>query len=66
MNLRIPNIDRDVVSVRAVKPDLIVVSSPRFQIFAGGGKRQEVIRVQALCREPAVERLDERVVRRLA
>lgn len=42
------DVDRDVVSDRAVGPNLVVVSTPILQLFAGIGKRQEPMRVQAL------------------
>ena len=60
------DVDRDVVSDRAVGPNLVVVSAPILQLFAGIGKRQEPMRVQALRPKPAVDRFDEVVVRGLA
>lgn len=47
--------NRDVVSDRAVRSDLIVVSTPSIQLFAGIGKAHEPVRVQASRPELAVE-----------
>ena len=58
--------DRDVVSDRAVRSNLVVVSAPSFQLFAGVGKAHEPVGVQAFRPQLAVERLDEAVVGRLA
>jgi hypothetical protein len=58
--------DRDVVSDCAVGSDLVVVSTPSIQFFAGIGKAHEPVHVQAFRPELAVERLDEAVVRGLA
>ena len=57
--------NRHVVTDRAVGPDLVVVSAPSLQLFAGVGKRQEPVSVQAFGPELAVESFDEAVVRRL-
>ena len=58
--------DRDVVSDRAVRSDLVVVSTPILQLFVGIGKVHEPVGIQAFGSEFAVERFDEPVVRRLA
>ena len=58
--------DRDIVSDRAVRSNLIVVSTPSLHLFSGIGKRQEPVRVQALRTELAIERFDEAIIRRLA
>src|SRR3546814_1340717 len=47
-------------------PLFIVVSTPSLQLFRRIGKVQEPMGVQAFRPQPAVERLDERVVGRLA
>lgn len=49
-----------------VRPILVVVSEPSFHLFRRVGKRQEPVSVQALAAEPAVEGLDEGVVRGFA
>jgi len=54
--------DRDVVSDRAVRSVLVVVSTPILQLFAGVGKAHEPVGIQALGPELAVERLDEPIV----
>ena len=59
-------VDRDVVSDRALRPNLVVVLSPSFQLFVSVRKRHEPVGVQALHSEPAIESLDEAVVRRLS
>ena len=46
--------------------DLIVVSAPILQLFAGIGKAHEPVGVQAFRPELAVKRLDEPIVGRLA
>jgi hypothetical protein len=51
---------------RPMRPILIIVSTPILDLFAGIGKRQEPVRVQALSPEAAVECLDIRIVGRLA
>jgi hypothetical protein len=50
------------VADRPVPPILVVVLAPILLLFAGVGKRQEPMRVQALRPEPSVERFDEGVV----
>ena len=50
----------------AVRPNVVVVSTPSLHLRPGVVKRQEPMRVQALCPELAVERFNERVVRRFA
>ena len=59
-------VDRDVISDRAVRANLVVVLAPSLHLFAGIGKRHEPMGVQAFRPELAVERLDEAVVRRLS
>ncbi len=51
---------------RPVRAHLVVVSEPILHLFARVGKRQEPVRVQALAPEPAVEGLDEGIVRGLS
>lgn len=58
--------DRDVVSDRAVRSGLVVISTLILQLFAGIGKRHEPVGIQAFGSELAVERFDEPIVRRLA
>ena len=41
---------------------LVVVSEPSLHLFAGVGKGEEPVGVQAFRPEPSVERLDERIV----
>jgi hypothetical protein len=53
---------RDVVPDCAVGSDLVVVSAPSLQLFAGVGKAHEPMRVQTFRPQPAVEGLDEAVV----
>src|SRR3546814_19132626 len=55
-----------LVSDGAMWPLFIVVSTPSLQLFRRIGKVQEPMGVQAFRPQPAVERLDERVVGRLA
>jgi len=55
-------VDRHVVTDRAVRPDLVVVSAPSLQLFAGIRKIHEPVGVQAFRPQLAVERLDEAVV----
>jgi hypothetical protein len=49
-----------------VGPDLIVVSTPSIEFFAGIGKAHEPVRVQAFRRELRIEGLDEAVVGRFS
>ena len=58
--------DRDLVADRAVWSFLVVVSAPILQLFGASARRQEPVGVQAFRPEAAVERLDERIVGRLA
>ena len=58
--------NRDVVSDRAVGPDLVVVPTRIIQFFSGVGKAHEPVRVQAFGPELRIERLDEAVVGGLA
>ena len=58
--------DRRLIADRPVRADLVVVSEPILHLCPRIGKRQEPVGVQALAAEPAVERLYERTVRRLA
>ena len=44
----------------------IQVSTPTLKLLAGVRQRQEPVRVQALRAQSAIERLDERIVGRLA
>ena len=62
----IMQVGRDVVPDRAVWSDLVVVSAPMLQLFAGVGKAHEPMRVQAFCPKLAVEGFDEAVVSRLS
>lgn len=57
--------DRDVVSDRAVRSDLVVVSTPILQLFAGIGKRHEPVGVQTFRSELPVARFDEHVANQL-
>lgn len=56
---------RDVAE-RRVRPEVIVILPPAFDLLAGIVERQEPVGVQALVPETAVERFDEGVVGRLA
>lgn len=49
-----------------VRTALVVVPPPRLDLAPRVGQRQELVRVQALVMQAAVERLDQRVVGRLA
>src|SRR5688572_7347206 len=49
-----------------MRSDLVIVSTPVLQFLLGVIQRQEPMCVQALGPEPAIECLDERIVRRLA
>ena len=49
-----------------MRPDLVVVSAPSLQLFGRIRKRQELVCVQALGPEAAVEGFNEGVVSRLA
>ena len=53
---------RHVVTDRAVRPDLVVVSAPSLQLFARIRKIHEPVGIQAFCPQLAVERLNEAVV----
>ncbi len=55
--------DRHVVTDRAVRTDLVVVSAPSLQLFARIRKVHEPVGVQALRSELAVKGLDEAIVR---
>jgi hypothetical protein len=58
--------NRGLVADGPVRPILVVVFAPILQLFAGVGKRQEPMRVQALRPEAPVERLNEGVVGRFS
>ena len=58
--------DRDFVADGAVGPVLVVEPAPSLHPFARIREVQETMRRQALLAELRVERLDERVVRRLS
>lgn len=58
--------NRHVVSDCAVGSDLVVVSTPMLQLFAGLGKGEEPVSVKAFGPKHAVERLDGAVVGRFA
>jgi hypothetical protein len=49
-----------------MRPNLVIVLAPILQLFAGVGKGQEPVRIQALGSQTAIEGLDERVIRWLA
>jgi len=57
---------RGLVPDRAMRTNLVVVSVPSLQLFAGVGKAQESVGIQAFGPQSTVERLDERVVGGLA
>lgn len=57
---------RRFVADRAMWSYLVIVSTPILKLFSSIGHRQEPVRVQAFCAQSTVERLDERVVCRLA
>jgi len=57
---------RDVVTDRAMRSNLVVVSAPMLQLFADVGKTHERMCVQEFCPKLAVESLDEAVVSRLS
>ena len=50
----------------AVRTVIVVVLPPFFNLQPGIGKRQEPVLVQTLLSHPAIERLDEGVIRRFA
>ena len=54
--------DRRLVADGPVRPILVVESAPSLQLFAGVGKRQEPVGVQAFRSEASVEGLDEGVI----
>src|SRR6202158_6555370 len=54
--------NRGLVANRPMRPKLVIVLSPILRLFAGVGKRQEPVGVQALGSQTAIERFDERVV----
>ena len=58
--------NRGLVADGPVRPILVVVLAPILQLFAGVGKGQEPMRVEALRPEASVERLDEGVVGRFS
>ena len=58
--------NRDVVSDRAVRTNLVVVSTPSLQLFPRICKRQEPVGVQALLPELAVECFNKRIISWLA
>lgn len=58
--------DRRLVTDRAVRANLMVVSTPSLHFRPRVVKAHEPVSVQALCQELAVKRLDEAVVGRLA
>ena len=59
-------VDRHIVTDRAVRADLVVVPAPSLQLFAGIRKIHEPVGVQTFRPQLAVERFDEAVVGRLA
>jgi ParB/RepB/Spo0J family partition protein len=58
--------NRRLIADRPVRAFLVVVSAPSLQLFLRVSKRQEPVRVQALCPDAPVESLGEGIVRRLA
>lgn len=56
---------RDIAD-RGVRPEMIVIDPPAFDLLPSVLERQEPVGIEALVPEAAVERLDERVVGRLA
>ena len=58
--------NRGLVADRPMRPNLVVVLAPILQLLSGVGKGQELVSVQALGSQTAIERFDERVVGWLA